>query len=134
MKTNWKLIAVLSMFIASLMLSAFPFAQVAQAQGTSIKITLTAGARFPSAKATAKYSVSSGREFQVEVENVKVLAGKPLSVYANGLRVGTIVVNSLGAGRLYLSTTRGQIVPLIKTGSPVVIKYGLLLVVAAGRF
>ena len=133
MKTNWKLIAVLSMFVASLMLSAFPLAQVAEAKGTAVKITLTAGARYPQAKGTAKYGVSSGREFQVEVENVKVLAGKTLSVYANGNKVGSFVVNSLGAGRLNLSTSRGQIVPFIKTGSPVVIRFGLL-VVAAGRF
>lgn len=133
MKKNWKLIVMLSIFVASLMLSAFPLAQVAQAKGTATRISLTASARYPSAKATAKYSVSSEREFQVEIENVKVLAGKTLSVYANGVKVGNFVVNSLGAGRLYRSTARGQFVPFIRVGSPVVIRFGLITV-ASGRF
>jgi hypothetical protein len=134
MKSNWKLIVMLSVFVASFVLSAFPFSQSAQAKGIVSKITLTASAKYPSAKATAKYKVNGAqREFQVEVENVKALAGKTLSVFVDGKKAGSMVVNALGAGRLNLNTTRGQVVPMVNGGSKVVIKFGIYGV-ASGKF
>ena len=128
MKNQWKRIVMLSIFIASLILSAFPLTQVVQAKGIVTRITLTGSARYPATKGTAKYKVDGEREFQVEMENVRSLAGKTLNVFVNGKKVGSFVVNTLGAGRLNLNTIRGDIVPMIRSGSIVRIKFGTILV------
>ncbi len=134
MKKQWKLIVMLTIFAASLVLSAFPLTQAVQAKGTVTKISLIGNTQYPAAKGTAKYKVdASEREFQVEVENVKSLAGKTLNVMVNGKKVGSFVVNSLGVGRLNLNSTRGNNVPLIQPGSTVRIRFGTSLVVA-GKF
>jgi hypothetical protein len=131
MKTRLKLIVMLSVFVASLMLSAFSVTETAQAKGTETRITLAGSARYPNAKGTAKYKVGTEREFQVEVENVKALAGKRLSVFVNGTKVGSFVVNSLGAGRLAL---RGTAAPRIQPGVVIRIKTGAGVLVASGKF
>jgi hypothetical protein len=135
MKNQWKLIVMLSLFIATLLASSFPMAQVAEAKGGSgIRIALKASAQYPSAKAKAKFKdAGAEKEFQVEIENVKALAGKRLAVIVDGKKVGTFVVNSLGVGRLNLNTIRGDMVPAIHAGSKVVIRLGLKLV-ASGQF
>ena len=133
MKNQLKLIAMLSIIIASLFFSAFPFTQVALAKGTVTTIKLIGSAPYLSAKSTAKYKVDTQREFQVEVENVKALAGKTLSVSVNGIKVGSFVVNNLGIGRLNLNTSRGNNVPRIQTGAIVRVKFGNIVVVS-GKF
>ena len=131
MKNQMKRIVMLSLFVASLVLSAFPMAQVAQAKGTVTKIILIASAQYPNAKGTAKYKVDGAeREFQVEVGNVIALAGKTLNVFVNGKKVGSFVVNGLGTGRLNLNTIRGNNVPMIRPGSTVRVKFGTRLVVS----
>lgn len=131
MKNQLKRIVLLSIFVASLVLSAFPMAQVAQAKGIVTKIALTASAQHPNAKGTAKYKVATAEsEFQVEIENVKALAGKTLNVFVNGKKVGSFVVNGLGVGRLNLNTVRGDKVPTIQPGAKVQIKFGTKLVMS----
>ena len=131
MKTRLKLIVMLSMFIASLMLSAFALTETAQAKGTETRITLVGSARFPHAKGTAKYTAGTEREFQVEVENVKSLAGKRLSVYVNTTKVGSFVVSSLGTGRLVL---RGPAAPRIQPGAIIRVKTPAGFLVVSGKF
>ena len=131
MNTRLKLVVMLSMFVASLMLSAFAVTETAQAKGTETRISLIGSARFPNAKGTAKYKVGTEREFQVEVENVRALVGKRLSVFVNGTKVGSFVVNSLGVGRLAL---RGTAVPTIQPGVTVKIKTRTGTLVVSGKF
>jgi hypothetical protein len=131
MKTRLKLIVMLSMFVASLMLSAFSMIETAQAKGTATRITLVGSARFPNAKGTAKYKVGTEREFQVEVENVRRLIGKRLSVFANGRKVGSFVVTSLGTGRLVL---RGTAAPNIQPGVIIRVRTAAGILVVSGRF
>ena len=131
MKTRLKLIVMLSMFVASLMLSAFSVTETAKAQGTETRITLTGSARFPNAKGTAKYKVGTEREFQVEVENVRALAGKRLSVYVNTTKVGSFVVSSLGTGRLVL---RGTAAPRIQPGVIIRVRTAAGILVVSGKF
>lgn len=131
MKTRLKLIVMLSMFVASLMLSAFSMTEIAQAKGTVTRITLAGSTRFPNAKGTAKYTVGTEREFQVEVENVKALAGKRLSVFVNTTKVGSFVVSSLGTGRLVL---RGAAAPVIQPGVIIRVRTPAGYLVVAGKF
>jgi len=134
MKTKWKVVLMLSIFITSLMVTAFPMAQVAEAKGSAVRIALKGSAQFPNAKGKAKFKdAGTEKEFQVEVENVKALAGKTLAVIVDGKKIGTFKVNSLGAGRLNLNTVRGDKVPAIHSGSKVLIKLRAKKIVS-GRF
>ena len=134
MKTKWQLVMMLSIFIASLLVTAFPTAQVAEAKGNVIRITLKSSAQYSTAKAKAKFKdAGTEKEFQVEIENVKALAGKTLTVFVDGKKVGTFKVNALGVGRLNLNTIRGNKVPAIHSGSKVLIKFGTKKV-ASGQF
>ena len=135
MKKQWQLAMVVFVLLASLAMSAFPMAQTAYAKGTETIIALKGSAAFPNAKGSAKYKVDgTEREFQVEVENIRSLAGKRLYVFANGVRVGSFLVTSLGTGRLNRNTIRGQAVPMIRAGSKVAIRTGTGVLVVSGQF
>jgi hypothetical protein len=130
MKLKWFVLAVL---LAAVMLGGFH--QGALAKGTKTVAVLTPGADYPHAKGKAVYKVNgSEREFQVEVENVKKLAGKSVQVIVNGTLVGSATVDSLGAARLNRNTDLGQTVPSIKSGDTVQIKTGAGKLVALGKF
>ncbi len=132
MKKQWFMIALLVAFVASLALTSL--APVAQA-ANDIRISLKGSAQFPNAKGTAKYKDRGGeQEFQVEVENVKKLAGKKLSVFVDGNKVGTMRINQFGAGRLELNSDRGDNVPAISGGSKVQVKTGAGVLVVSGSF
>lgn len=132
MKKQWFMIAMLVAFVASLALTSLtPVAQAAN----DIRISLKGSAQYPNAKGTAKYRDRGGeQEFQVEVENVKKLAGKKLSVFVNGNKVGTMQINQFGVGRLELNSSQGDKVPAIKSGSKVKVKTGAGVLVVSGSF
>jgi hypothetical protein len=134
MKTKWHVVLMLSIFVVFLLVTSFPMAQVAEAKGTVVRITLKSSAQYPTAKAKAKFKdAGAEKEFQVEIENVKTLAGKTLAVIVDGKKIGAFKVNNLGVGRLNLNTIRGDKVPAIHSGSKVLIKLGTKLV-ASGKF
>lgn len=135
MKKQWQLAVMVFVLLASLVMSSFPLAQTAQAKGTETRIALKGSAAFPNAKGAAKYKVDGAeREFQVEVENIKSLAGKRLYVYVNGVKVGSFLVTSLGTGRMNRNTIRGQVVPFITAGSKVRVRTGTGALVVYGQF
>lgn len=136
MKKQWYLVAMVVAFMASLMLTSLALAPAAQAKGTDIRIALNGSALYPGAKGTAKYKdAGAEREFQVEVENAKALAGKTLSVFVDGRKVGSARVNSLGAARLNLDTAQaGAAVPVIRSGAKVQVKTGAGILVVSGQF
>ena len=139
MNKKWFLATVLSMFIASLVLSSFTFAPAAMAKGKTpsptTKIKLAASEFYPKAKGTAKIKeVKNKREFQVEVEHVKSLAGQTLSVFLDGSLSGTFTINGLGAGKLTLRQQRGNTVPVIVAGSTVEIRTDGGVLVASGQY
>jgi hypothetical protein len=135
MKKQWQLVMTAFVLLASLMMSSFPLAQTALAQGTVRQIALKGSLAYPNAKGVAKYQVDgSEREFEIEIQGIRALAGQRLAVYVNGVRVGSFLVNSLGAGKMVHTTLKGQIVPWIVTGSKVRIRTGTGALVAYGQF
>src|SRR4051812_10476842 len=87
MKTRMFLVAAL---IATVLVGGLSQGAFARGGGTTTRISLTPAAGFAAAKGKAEYKVNgSEREFQVEVENIKQLAGKTLGVFVNGNQVGT---------------------------------------------
>lgn len=135
-KKQWLKVTVLGAFLAALLLGTFMIAPAAHAKGgDAIRISLRGSAQYPTAKGTAKYKAEGGeREFQVELENAKSLAGKTVDVYANGAKVGSFKVTALGTGRFNRNTDRGQSVPMIRAGSAVQIKTRAGVLIVSGSF
>lgn len=131
MKTRLMLVAML--FAVTMI--ALGAGQVAEAKGITILASLSGGSSFPTAKGKAVYKADGGeREFQVEVENVKSLAGKSLNVYVNGAKVGSAKVNSLGEARLNLNTKNGNAVPQVAAGTTVRVTTSGGTLVVSGKF
>jgi|CXWL01.1.fsa_nt_gi hypothetical protein len=69
------------------------------------------------------------KQFSVQVEDVKLLAGTVLNVTVNGGPVGMItlaapVVGALPGGDLDLNTQDGERVPMVKKGDVIVVTHG----------
>ena len=126
---------VFAALIAVVMLAGFQQGAFAKGGGTKTIIALAPGADFSNAKGKAVYKVNgTEREFQVEVENIKKLAGKTVKVYVNGTLIGGATVDSLGEARLNRNTELGQSVPFIQTGDVVQVKTNLGKVIVSGKF
>lgn len=132
MKTRMFMLAAL---VAVLLVGGFSQGAFAKDSVTRTRISLAPTAEYARAKGKADYKVKGGeREFQVEVENVKKLAGKSLGVFVNDAKVGMAKVNSLGEGRLELNTDLGNKVPNIKAGDKVQVKDPSGVVIVSGKF
>jgi hypothetical protein len=99
------------------------------------QIPLTAGRAYAAARGSAQYQAQPGqREFQIEVERLTALHGRPLVVRVNGTPIGTMTVSNRGIAQLTLNSELGQRVPQIRTGSAVTIQTTTGAVIGTGRF
>ena len=99
------------------------------------RIPLAPTAQYAGSKGKAKYKDRGGeREFQVEVENLRRIAGANLAVQVNGATVGAMRINVFGNGRFSGNSDLGQRVPVITRGSVVVIRRPNGSRVFSGRF
>ena len=107
----------------------------AQAKGTSITATLNGSAAFPAVTGKAKFTHEAGkRELEVQIEHARPLAGRRLTVFVAGSRIGTMVVGKLGNAHLNRSTELGQAVPHVTAGSGASVRTAAGAIVAKGRF
>ena len=110
-------------------------AAIASGGGTTRSIALHGSVSFPNATGKAVYKVNgSQRELQIEVEHIKVLAGKHVNVFVNGNKLASPLVSSLGIARVSRNTDKGQFVPTIKTGSTVRVRTLGGTLIASGTF
>lgn len=123
---------------ASALVGAAALAVPAAALATTsdLQIRVKAGPSFPTATGNAQYQSQSGqREFQVELNHLKSLAGRSVLVRANGAKVGWAKVSSTGVVQLTRNTELGQSVPTIAHGSTVsVVTRPAGALIASGRF
>jgi hypothetical protein len=114
---------------------AVPAAALATAT-SNLQIAVHAGPSFPKATGSAQYQSQPGqREFQVELNHLKSLAGSSVLVRANGATVGRTKVSSMGIVQFTRNTELGQSVPQIAHGSTVAVVTGAAhTVVARGTF
>ncbi len=99
------------------------------------QISLGAGSSFPNATGSAQYQAgNSQRELQVEVEHIKVLAGKHVNIFVNGNKWASPVVSGLGKIDVDRNTESGQRVPTIKSGSTVRVRTLGGTLIAGGTF
>jgi len=103
--------------------------------GDGTTIALKAGKAFPAAKGAAKIRTREGaREFEAEVEHVRRLAGKRVSFFLGGSKIGTARVTALGAAHLERNSQRGQPVPTVKAGTRVVVRTAGGVKIVSGSF
>lgn len=103
--------------------------------GTTRSIALHGSVSFPNATGKAVYKVDgTERELQIEVEHIRVLAGKHVNVFVNGNKLASPLVSSLGAINVNRNTSKGQFVPTIKTGSTVRVRTLGGTLIASGTF
>jgi len=108
----------------------------ALATTSDLQIALRAAPSFSTATGTAQYQAQPGqREFQVELDHLKSLAGRSVLVRANGANVGWAKISSTGIAELSRNTELGQSVPKIVHGSTVSVVAGASrTLVASGTF
>ena len=132
MKTRMFLLAAL---IAAILVGGFSHNAFAKGGGTKTRITLAAAGTYANAKGKATYKVNGAeREFEAEVENIKSLKGKTVSVFVNGAKVGSAVVDSFGQAHVELSTQLGDTVPAVKKGDTVQFKNASGALIVSGKF
>jgi hypothetical protein len=112
-----------------------PMAAARDGGGVTRTIGLHGSVSFPGATghATSKTSAEE-RELEVEVQHIRVLAGKHVNVFVNGIKWTSPRVSSLGAFNVQRSTERGQRVPHITSGSPVRVRTLGGTLIASGSF
>lgn len=126
-----KALATLAAIVTATAVVAAP----AQARGTTITATLHGSAAFPNATGSAKFKRDGAkREFEAQVEHVRSLAGKRLTVFVHGTKVGTMMVGNLGRAHLSRSTELGQRVPRVSAGNRVNVRTAAGALVATGKF
>lgn len=73
----------------------------------------------------AEYEIHSSRtELEIRLYQVNLPAGTSLSVTANNIAVGNLILESGGEGRLRLRSDHGDNVPVITGGMPIELKNG----------
>jgi len=113
------------------------FAPAASASGSTVTRTaaLHGSASFPNATGLATFKTNNdGRELEVEVQHITVLAGKRVNIFVNGSKFASPLVSSLGTVHVDRSTERGQSVPVIKAGSTVRVRTLGGTLIAGGSF
>ena len=103
--------------------------------GTHLGGQLYGSSAYSGVRGHADYeSWNSGRhrEFDIDLWNAGKLAGKTLTVYAGGHKIGTMRVGSGGGCHLHHDTDRGQYVPTLSAGTTVNVKTGGGALVASG--
>jgi hypothetical protein len=121
--------------MTGLLMATAVVAAPAQARGTEIRASLHGSVAFPNASGDAKLKRDgTEREFEAEVEHVRRLAGKRLTVFVHGARVGRMTVGGLGRAELDRSTELGQKVPAVSNGDRVNVRTAAGTLVVTGRF
>lgn len=86
---------------------------------------LIAGSAFPNAAGSSEYDQEGNfRELDVFLTNLGGLAGRQVTVYLSGHRVGSMTVSSTGRAFREWDTEHGHSVPQASSGSHIQIRTG----------
>ena len=100
--------------------------------GGGTRIALRSAKAFPAAKGSATFKAKPGeRQLEAEVEHVRRLAGRSVTFYVDGKRLGSAKVGTLGAARL---ERRNGAVPAVRAGTVVSVKTGGGVLIVKGSF
>jgi hypothetical protein len=100
--------------------------------GDGTRIVLKSAKAFPAAKGSATFKTKAGeRELEAEVEHVRRLAGKRVTFYVAGKKLGSARVGALGAAHI---ARRNSAVPAVSAGTAVSVKTAGGVLIARGSF
>lgn len=100
--------------------------------GGGTRIVLKPAKAFPAAKGSATFKAKAGeRQLEAEVEHVRRLAGRTVTFYAGGKRLGSAKVGALGAAHL---ERRNGAVPAVVAGTVVSVKTAGGALIVRGSF
>jgi hypothetical protein len=100
--------------------------------GGGTRIVLKPARAFPAAKGSATFKAKPGeRQLEAEVEHVRRLAGRTVTFYVGGKRLGSAKVGALGAAHI---ERRNGSVPAVQAGTVVSVKTARGVLIARGSF
>jgi hypothetical protein len=100
--------------------------------GDGTRIVLKPAQAFSAAKGSATFKAKPGeRQLEAEVEHVRRLAGKTVTFYVAGKRLGSAKVGTLGAAHL---ERRNGAVPTVGSGTVVSVKTAGGILIVRGSF
>lgn len=100
--------------------------------GGGTRIVLKPAKAFPAAKGSATFKAKAGeRELEAQVEHVRRLAGRTVTFYVGGKRLGSAKVGTLGAAHI---ERRNGAVPAVSAGTVVSVKTAGGVLIARGSF
>jgi hypothetical protein len=100
--------------------------------GGGTRILLKPAKAFPTAKGSATFKAKAGeRELEAQVEHVRRLAGRTVTFYVGGKRLGSAKVGALGAAHI---ERRNGAVPSVHAGTVVSVKTAGGVLIARGWF
>ena len=100
--------------------------------GGGTRIALKSAKAFPAAKGSTKFKATAEeRQLEVEVEHVRRLAGKRVTFFVGGSKVGTAKVGALGAAQI---ERRNSAVPAVRSGTAVSVKTAGGVLIVRGSF
>ena len=105
---------------------------VLAAGGDATRIALRAAQAFPAAKGSAKFKAKPGeRQLEAEVEHVRRLAGRRVTFYVGGAKLGTARVGAFGSAHI---ERRNGAVPAVHAGIVVSVKTAGGVLIVRGAF
>lgn len=100
--------------------------------GDGTGIVLKPTKAFPAAKGSATFKAKAGeRQLEAEVEHVRRLAGKNVTFFVGGKKLGTAKVDGLGAAHI---ERRNSAAPAVAAGTAVGVKTASGTLIVRGSF
>ena len=100
--------------------------------GEGTRIVLKSAKAFPGAQGSASFKTKAGeRELEAELEHVRRLAGKRVTFYVAGKKLGSARVGALGAAHF---ARRNSAVPAVAAGTVVSVKTAAGALIVRGSF
>ena len=100
--------------------------------GGGTRIVLKPAKAFPAAKGSATFKAKAGeRELEAQVEHIRRLAGRTVTFYVGGKRLGSAKVGALGAAHI---ERRNGAMPSVRAGTVVNVKTAGGVLIARGSF
>jgi hypothetical protein len=129
---RFKMNRITMVLAAAALALAIAVPSVLASGGGGTRIVLKPAKAFPAAKGSATFKAKAGeRELEAQVEHVRRLAGRTVTFYVGGKRLGSAKVGALGAAHI---ERRNGAVPAVNAGTVVSVKTAGGVLIARGAF
>jgi hypothetical protein len=123
---------ITTLLAAAALVLAVSVPAVLASGGGGTRIALRSTTAFPAAKGSATFKAKPGeRQLEAEVEHIRRLAGRTVTFYVGGKRLGSARVGALGAAHI---ERRNGAVPAVLAGTVVSVKTPRGVLVVKGSF